>query len=179
MDKDNAKKKLMSGIKRGEDGCWVWQRGRFAEGYGAIVIEKKTMSTHRLSWILFRGDIPKRTHVCHNCDNPPCCNPDHLFLGTTQDNTADRHEKGRDASGQKNGNAKLTDDEVTEIRQRYEGKYGQLTRLAEEYAVSVDQIRNIVRGKQRMTGIANKDWKTCRLRRKGNEHLGGRKRNNP
>lgn len=150
MKLSEAKRKLISGVKKRKNGCWEWQKGRFQYGYGAIVIGKKTMGTHRVSWMVFRGKIPKGVCVCHACDNPPCCNPSHLFLGSTSDNTKDAAAKGRTASGERNGNCKLSDAQVLEIRNRYKGQYGQMTSLAKEYEVSVDQIRNIIRGKRVM-----------------------------
>lgn len=80
--------------------CWIWTGARNPAGYGNIRgFKSETMKAHRLSWIMHRGDIPKGMNVCHHCDNPPCVNPDHLFIGTFQDNTADCKSKGRLRSG--------------------------------------------------------------------------------
>jgi hypothetical protein len=80
-----------------ETGCWEWNRGKTSRGYGAFSCGKQTplRSSHRLAWEIFNGPIPAGLFVCHKCDNPPCCNPDHLFLGTNSDNILDSMAKGR------------------------------------------------------------------------------------
>lgn len=77
------------------DSCWEWQRGTNSKGYGAVKIQNKTYSAHRVSWTLFNGDIPEGMFVCHHCDNPKCVNPEHLFIGTQKDNMQDKCKKGR------------------------------------------------------------------------------------
>lgn len=75
-------------------------------GYGKIRINKKVNLVHRLSYEEYVGDIPEGMFVCHTCDNPPCFNPDHLFVGTPDDNMKDMVSKGRQALGEKNGSVK-------------------------------------------------------------------------
>lgn len=113
-------RRFWSRVEREGDGCWEWQGGRFRAQYGRHVSSGPLSQAHRASWIFFNGPIPSGLFVCHRCDNPPCCNPDHLFLGTHQDNMVDCLRKGRankrPARGAKNGRAKLTETQVREIR---------------------------------------------------------------
>ena len=81
--------------------CWEWKAARDPYGYGAARYEAKKIHSHRLAYILTYGPIPKGMQICHRCDNPPCCRPDHLFLGTAADNAADREQKGRGRHGRK------------------------------------------------------------------------------
>ena len=74
--------------------CWEWTAGQNSDGYGNFNFPNKTKSAHRVAWILTYGPIPMGICVLHSCDNPSCCNPEHLFLGTNQDNMNDLAEKG-------------------------------------------------------------------------------------
>lgn len=91
--------------KSGE--CWEWTAARQPSGYGKMVVgsrldgSRRFPPSHRLAWELTHGPIPQGLHVLHHCDNPPCCNPAHRFLGTDADNAADKVAKGRQATGVK------------------------------------------------------------------------------
>lgn len=112
-------------------GCWNWTGARTSAGYGELGLNGKIVTAHRLSYMIFRGEIPDGFLVCHTCDKPECVNPDHLFLGTNRDNVNDMIQKGRQnlsnapngrrngQSGEKNYQAKLTEPDVLEIRRLY------------------------------------------------------------
>lgn len=90
--------------KRGPDECWIWQGRLDDAGYGRFGVYGKVHDSpaQRFAWWMTTGD-PGALGVLHRCDNPPCCNPAHLFLGTTTDNMRDRDQKGRQARGARHG----------------------------------------------------------------------------
>lgn len=106
------------------DGCWTWLGTKTCGGYGKIHVSgearqsRRSAWAHRVSWELANGPIPGGLFVCHQCDNPSCVRPDHLFLGTNDDNMQDAKRKGRNAKGERHGMAKLSDEDVREIRRR-------------------------------------------------------------
>jgi len=149
--------------------CWEWQRSRTDRGgYGKLWRDGKLVRAHRVAWELTYGQIPEGSLVLHRCDNPPCCNPAHLFLGTHQDNHADMHAKGRymtakrrsgyrasarklrgraGLSGERNGRAVLSALQVADIRARYLAGGISQSRLGSEYGVSQVMISHIVLGR--------------------------------
>ncbi len=128
------------------DGCLVWTGYRLPSGHGRMGVNGSQMLTHRLAYTLIVGPIPDGMDICHQCDNPPCGNPVHLFPGTERDNMQDAGRKLRLPHGQGHRNAKLTDALVREIRDRHiPGQYG-YKRLAKEYGVSNHAVRNILEG---------------------------------
>jgi len=131
-----------------ECGCWIWMigdRGLFG-GYGVVCINAKQILAHRASYIAFKGEIPLGLCVCHTCDVPSCVNPDHLFIGTNAENSADMVKKGRHRCrplrGEENFRAKLTAEQVLTIRARCGQTRG--VKLAEEFGVSKSLIRAIL-----------------------------------
>ena len=134
-------------VKNDKTGCWEWAKTKNRQGYGEVWIsksgEQKKWPAHRASWTVFRGPIPDGMFVCHKCDNPPCINPDHLFIGTQADNVADSTRKKRRAYGTRNVNAKLSRDAVEKIRSDTRSQ----RKIAKDYGVSQVQICNIKNGK--------------------------------
>ncbi len=138
---------FMQKVNKTASGCWEWTGARGRDGYGKFDDYPETLA-HREAWRLFKGDVPPGTSVLHHCDNPPCVNPDHLFLGTQYDNVQDCKKKGRraDCSGERNGRAKLNAEQVAEIRRRHAHSTDTVSTLAPEYGVSRNLIHQILSG---------------------------------
>lgn len=149
----------------GNDACWLWRGNTDEYGYGRIAFRGKDYLAHRASYLLAHGDLPDDLLVCHTCDNPPCVNPAHLFLGTHQDNSDDKIRKGRllvgeqhpvkkhpgcMPRGERHHAAKLTEGIVREIRSRADAP---VSLLAHEYGVSVTAIYD-VRARRRWQHVA-------------------------
>lgn len=81
-------------VSGGPEACWPWIAGRFASGYGAFKRGDKIVRAHRVAYELYRGPVADGMHVLHSCDNPVCCNPRHLRVGTHGDNMRDRQARG-------------------------------------------------------------------------------------
>jgi hypothetical protein len=135
----------------GPDACWLWT-GRFGDdGYGKFMFrepgKRTTVRAHRMALTL-SGDDPGDLLVLHRCDNPPCCNPAHLFPGTVQDNSDDRVNKGRQAYGEQAGcryRSPLTDDDVRAVR-AVRGDAAAVKVFAARFGVHPASIRRIARG---------------------------------
>ena len=125
--------------------CWIW-KGQSNRRYSVIVYGKKAHRGHRLFWQKFMGEIPEGLYVCHKCDNPLCVNPEHLFLGTQDDNMKDMVKKGRADSkkkrGKNNGRAILTENDVLAIR----ASKARHVELADKYNVTPTNIQRIRKG---------------------------------
>jgi hypothetical protein len=89
--------------KTDPSGCWMWSGLKSKEGYGRFYFERRRFFAHRISWFWHFGAIPDEVLICHTCDQPSCVRPDHLWVGNDTANIADRHRKGRTASGDRHG----------------------------------------------------------------------------
>ncbi len=140
----------------GPDECWEWSGARLPKGYGILTARGLRLYAHREAWVEANGrPVPPGMYVRHTCDNPPCCNPAHLLLGTPMDNYNDMRSRGRErhagASGVANGGCKLTASAVTELRILYAtGQYRQID-LAARFGIKQSQVSRIVRGKSWLT----------------------------
>jgi hypothetical protein len=132
------------------DECWPWlAKSKTKKGYGVMRgQDNKQTTAHRFAYESKYGQIPDGLMVLHSCDNPPCCNPSHLFLGTGTDNAADRDSKKRGTrpplhKGESHPLAKLTKRQVDEIRQAS----GTLREISEQYGIGMSQVSAIRKGK--------------------------------
>jgi len=124
------------------EGCWLWHGATAPGGYGSFGVPGRTTVAHRVAYELYVGTIPEGTFVLHKCDTPACVNPDHLFLGSHQDNMRDKWAKGRQSHvGQRNPKAKLTEEDVLAIR----ADPRSYTAIAEDYPVTSTTIGGIKR----------------------------------
>lgn len=133
-------------VDRGEDDeCWEWQAST-SDGYGQFSVHYEVKSAHRVAYRFVVGD-PGDSFVLHECDNPACVNPAHLYLGTHQDNMDDMVERGRATGnkprGEKHGHTKLTERDVGEIKWKLENTSMTKTAISDEYPVSQRTISNI------------------------------------
>jgi hypothetical protein len=133
--------RFWSKVQKG-DGCWHWIACTGGGGYGAFTPTgtHRHTTAHRVAWRLTYDPIPKGQFVCHRCDNPRCCRPDHLFLGDAADNNQDRSRKGRHPL------AKLNPALVRDIRRRYAAGENQ-RQLAEAFGVSQATIACVTSGR--------------------------------
>ena len=123
--------------------CWEWTSARTRKGYGSLGDHGKDYRAHRLAYAFHNGKIlTSFEHVCHHCDNPPCCNPWHLFLGTHLHNMQDMAQKGRQQKGELHAHAKLSTKQVVEIRALLAQGIGQRI-IAEQFHVTRSNISAI------------------------------------
>lgn len=129
------------------DDCWEWLASQNSRGYGRFRIHYRLWQVHRVVWVLTYGPIPEGLLVCHHCDNRLCCNPYHLFLGTQADNMSDASRKGRTHLGEADGNSKLTEDDILDIRDLYATGDWTQQELADEFGVTSSNVSYVVNRK--------------------------------
>jgi hypothetical protein len=152
---DAIEERFWSKVRKSDgDGCWEWTgaltaRRRGADGYGQFSADGRRGRAHRVSWEMANGPIPAGMYVCHRCDNPPCVNPAHLFLGTEKDNAADMARKGRSRNnpvlGERHFRAKLTAAGVLAIRARRAAGESD-SAIAADIGISRPAVNRIGRG---------------------------------
>ena len=137
--------------------CWVWLGYTTDAGYGRFYTRRVQVYTHRFSWTIHNGPIPDGRHVLHKCDNPPCVKPDHLFLGTNEDNIADKIAKGRQPKGFDQSGAVVPDWLIDEASSLYQGRRGLWTQrdIAEYiqrlgYPVNQSTVSRWIHGRTRV-----------------------------
>lgn len=131
------------------DACWLWTAGGSKLGYGHIKCGKKVLRAYRVSFELNNGPIPEGLCVLHACDNPPCVNPRHLFVGTQGDNVRDMERKGRakHPTGDEHGQKRLTALQVAEIRRNFAEGQTNKAALGRAFGVTDVLIGLIVRNR--------------------------------
>jgi hypothetical protein len=139
-------------ITADDNKCWEWLGTLDGSGYGQFSFNGKMQRSHRVAWMYPNYVIPDGMVICHSCDNPACCNPKHLWLGTNQENMDDMVAKNRspNSRGERNPNVKLTSEMVAEIRNRFATEKIRKINLAREYGIGNSQIHRI---------LSNEHWK--------------------
>lgn len=142
------KRRLLARIKKTDAGCWEWTGAKCYAGYGKMYANRKARDTHRIAYEVFCGPIPDGMYVCHRCDNPPCVNPEHLFLGTPKANQQDMRDKGRAVhlKGEAKSSAGLTDADVLRLRKMFGGGVKR-SEIATTFGLDETTVTHIATGK--------------------------------
>lgn len=153
-ERENLKSRILRAIKVNENGCWIWQQSAGTTGYGQISVHDVNHRVHQLSYRLWKGDYSSELDICHKCDTPLCCNPDHLFSGTAKDNMADCKSKGRNEkppvhSGESHHNANLTDEKIAEMKRLRATENFSQRKLSKLFKCSQSTVWRIINGHTR------------------------------
>lgn len=139
-----VEERFMSKVQKTEQ-CWLWIGKKAKGGYGSFSANGKSYIAHRFYYSLINGHIPDDIKACHKCDNPPCVNPDHIFLGTQSENLQDAVQKGRRRTrGEDNGFSKLTTQQVIEIRRSYSSGSMIKAEIARKFNTSKTNVTRII-----------------------------------
>ena len=142
-DHSSAEQRFWSYVDRSGE-CWTWLGHKNPKGYGSFSFRSRSVRAHRFVWELTRGPIPEGLWVLHHCDNPACVNPSHLWLGDNTDNTRDRQNKRRQTVGESHGRARLTEQQVREIRHASACGTTSTTELAAQLGITPQHVLRIV-----------------------------------
>lgn len=165
----DPEKRLWPRVNKGSPSeCWEWTGARTEAGYGILTIKYKNYLAHRLAWELHgKTKIPDGVFICHHCDNPPCCNPAHLFLGTQADNLRDASIKGRIMKGENHISTILTIDDIRKIR--YLGSINiPRKKIGESFGISRQAVTDILY--KRTWSHVDPEWQPPVSRSKGQKH---------
>jgi hypothetical protein len=138
---ESARTRLMKSIEKNENGCWIWKRAN-NQKYGVMYFKRKQTYSHRVSYEIFKKKCPGKFYVCHHCDTPLCCNPDHLFLATNKENMEDARKKGRMMCGERQPIGKLTKEKVIEIRKLLAKGISQ-SKIAKQFGIAQTGVSGI------------------------------------
>lgn len=129
--------------------CWLWTRHTDDDGYGSFCVDYQRYKAHRFSYLITKGE-PGELFVCHHCDNPSCVNPEHLFLGTAEDNIRDMHKKGRAGTlkGEDSNLTKLSQEQIDRIL-RYKDTGRTQQQVADEFGINRSYVSMLWGGKRR------------------------------
>ena len=145
---DITKERIESKVEKiPEAGCWIWMGATQVRGYGELISHGRKHFAHRASYQAFVGPIPEGMNVCHSCDNVYCVNPAHLFLGTQKQNLEDMAKKGRSTIGERNPMAKLTEENVREIKEHLKQGHHPY-QIGKRFGVTASAINLIKLGKR-------------------------------
>ncbi len=141
----SPEERFWSKVKKTKN-CWLWIGAHDNKGYGDLRINGKNINAHRYAYILKNGKLDKDVFVCHTCDTPSCVNPKHLWLGSNYDNVQDMVKKMRHTFGERNGQAKLTEEQVKQIRELKANNVCTQEKMTKIFGVSRTIISQIITG---------------------------------